>query len=312
MEEGKNYTVYMHICPNDKKYIGITMDLKRRWRNGGIEYKIYNYKENNNSAFYNAIQKYGWNNIEHKILFQNLTKKEACSIEQEMIKKYNTYIHFENSNGYNMTLGGEGGNGIKRESYDDIKGGNNSNAIPINQYDLEGNFINRFPSIIDAYNFLGIKKNSGISNVAKNIGGYKQSYGYVWRYDGDSFDKYDFKRKNSTKIYKYNFFGNIVDIYDNITLAKKSVNKNGCNAISNCCNGMCEKSFGYVWRYEGDSFNKYPIPRFLTQYDTKGNIIGCWESCSQISKYFNDDNVKVRQLIYNKKQYNGFIWVWNK
>ena len=60
----------MHICPNNKKYIGITcQEPEKRWINGK-GYKTNDY-------FFRAIQKYNWNNIKHEILFNNLTKKEA-------------------------------------------------------------------------------------------------------------------------------------------------------------------------------------------------------------------------------------------
>ena len=61
-----NYTVYMHKNKiNGKVYIGITSQqpVKRRWRKGSC------YK--NCNKFYKAIQKYGWNNFEHIILFEN-------------------------------------------------------------------------------------------------------------------------------------------------------------------------------------------------------------------------------------------------
>ena len=62
-----NYSVYKHICPNGKVYIGITMqNPKKRWKNGA------GYK--NNKYFWNSIVKYGWDNICHDILYENLTK----------------------------------------------------------------------------------------------------------------------------------------------------------------------------------------------------------------------------------------------
>ena len=92
----KNYTVYMHICPNGKKYIGITMqELYKRWHYGN------GYKSC--LLFNRAIQKYGWNNIEHKILFTHLSKEEAEKKEIELISKYKTT---NSKYGYNIENGG--------------------------------------------------------------------------------------------------------------------------------------------------------------------------------------------------------------
>lgn len=81
-----------------KRYIGITQNKpNRRWQNG------YGYK-NRNSHFYNAIKKYGWENFEHIILEENLTRKEASKKEKYYIRLYNT----NNENyGYNITSGGD-------------------------------------------------------------------------------------------------------------------------------------------------------------------------------------------------------------
>ena len=92
------YIVYMHTCPNGKKYIGITSQApERRWQKG----KGYAY--GSNPYFYNAIEKYGWENIKHEILFRDLTKEEAEQKEIELIKEYKTS---QRKYGYNIDLGG--------------------------------------------------------------------------------------------------------------------------------------------------------------------------------------------------------------
>ena len=64
----KTFSVYMHTFPNGKKYIGITHDIKRRFRNGkGYEHQIV----------YNAIKKYGWNSVKTTVLYENLSESEA-------------------------------------------------------------------------------------------------------------------------------------------------------------------------------------------------------------------------------------------
>lgn len=96
------YKVYMHIFPNGKKYIGITMqELKARFDNGN------GYK---NNPMKRAIKKYGWENIKHDLLFDNLTKDQAELKEIELISFYNTTnINY----GYNLSKGGKGSNGCK-------------------------------------------------------------------------------------------------------------------------------------------------------------------------------------------------------
>ena len=93
------YTVYQHKNKiNGKVYIGITSRKpEERWGNNGCNYKT-------SPHFYSAIQKYGWDNFEHNILFTNLLKEQACEKEQELIKYYNS---MDKEFGYNSTSGGE-------------------------------------------------------------------------------------------------------------------------------------------------------------------------------------------------------------
>ena len=92
------WTVYMHLFPNNKRYIGITHyeDPTQRWGVGGTNY-IGQY-------VYSGISKYGWDNIQHIVLFDNLTLPQAALLES-------CYIALYSSNniayGYNKTYGGE-------------------------------------------------------------------------------------------------------------------------------------------------------------------------------------------------------------
>ena len=63
----KKYVVYEHLFPNGKRYIGITSKIpEKRWENG------CGYTKSKQPAMYNAVQKYGWENIKHNILFTDL------------------------------------------------------------------------------------------------------------------------------------------------------------------------------------------------------------------------------------------------
>ena len=87
--------VYVYICPNNKRDVGITkQDPQRRWQNGN------GYK---GQVVYEAIQKYKWHNIEHKILYYNLSKDDAEKYEKELIKEWKTN---NRKYGYNVENGG--------------------------------------------------------------------------------------------------------------------------------------------------------------------------------------------------------------
>ena len=95
MEE-KCYTVYMHVFPNNKKYIGMTkVKPQYRWgSNGRYHHNVY---------MMNAIKKYKWENVKHIILYTNLTKEEAEQKEIELIAFYKSN---QREYGYNIQNGG--------------------------------------------------------------------------------------------------------------------------------------------------------------------------------------------------------------
>jgi group I intron endonuclease len=97
----RNYKLYVHIAPNGKRYYGITKQRpEQRWRNGK------GYKDNQHIT--NAINKYGWDNIQHIVIYNDLTEDEAKELEQRFIQWYDTA---NKKYGYNITLGGEGTKG---------------------------------------------------------------------------------------------------------------------------------------------------------------------------------------------------------
>ena len=98
-ELDRNYKLYVHISPSRKRYYGITgKEVEKRWGNDGIRY-------NRQLYFWNVIQKYGWDNFEHEVLFDNLTKEEAELLERCYIALYETN---NRKKGYNATEGGDG------------------------------------------------------------------------------------------------------------------------------------------------------------------------------------------------------------
>lgn len=94
-----NYKVYIHTnLVNGKKYVGITQQVeKERWSNGN------GYREN--KKFYKDIQKYGWNDgFSHEIIKENISYKEARTLEKFYISKYDSVLKGYNNSNFNLGI----------------------------------------------------------------------------------------------------------------------------------------------------------------------------------------------------------------
>jgi len=89
------YVVYLITFPNNKKYCGYSINLKRRWRNEN-EYKTQ-------PAIYRAIQKYGWDNLKKEVLYVFDNSKDALEQEAKCIKEMDL---INKEKGYNLVPGG--------------------------------------------------------------------------------------------------------------------------------------------------------------------------------------------------------------
>ena len=74
----KNYVVYQHVTPYGLYYFGQTQNVERRWSNNGAGYK--------RTSLHPYIEKYGWDNIKHIVLFRDQTKEDALWIENLLIE----------------------------------------------------------------------------------------------------------------------------------------------------------------------------------------------------------------------------------
>ena len=73
----KLYIVYVHITPDGMHYYGVTNNPKNRWGYNGIHYR--------DTSLNTYIEKYGWDNIQHIVLYENLTYEDALKIEDSLI-----------------------------------------------------------------------------------------------------------------------------------------------------------------------------------------------------------------------------------
>lgn len=247
--ETNYYCVYIHTNKtNGKVYIGQTcQDINQRWRNG----KGYV----NNKLFYKAIQKYGWDNFEHKVIFTGLTKDEADKTEIELIS---FYASNNPDKGYNLTIGGDGTNGYRHtdearnkiselqtgriltETWkthigESLKGENapwyNKSFSKEHRKHLSDAHIGQTPSM----GFLG-KKHS--EETKKRMSNIKMGHGV----SQETKNKIGIANSKKVKCIETGM------VYSGLPEASL---KTGCpkSGISMCCNGKQNSCKGYHWEY---------------------------------------------------------------
>ncbi|MBQ3408924.1 MAG: GIY-YIG nuclease family protein [Clostridia bacterium] len=154
--EEKPYYIYIHTCPNLKTYVGLTQNPKVRWDNGE------GYK--NNEDFYEAILRYGWNNIKHEIVAETYYRWVAQRIEKTLITKYS-----RKGKSYN----------ILNEFKEDYKSKRKIPLKKVGKYSKDGNLIKVYSSAAEAER----EGNTNRDNIqACCRGTLKSAGGFVWKY----------------------------------------------------------------------------------------------------------------------------------
>ena len=166
----KNYYVYKHTFPNGKVYIRITsLKPEYRWNNGkGYLKKTKNNKYDQPLMAY-AINKYGWDNVEHEILFKGLSKKTAELKEIELISQYKS----DNREfGYNLEKGGNihGYNNIVFSEIKEVE-------LVLRSGEITQDNVSNIVNNMIAYNFI-VKNMSNNDNHNNVIEWIKSHYKY--------------------------------------------------------------------------------------------------------------------------------------
>lgn len=299
----KTWCVYCHTnIKNNKKYFGITCNKpQRRWRCDGSGYK-------NSLKFYNSIQKYGWENFTHEILFDELDEKRAKNIEIELISKQRN--NFGRDSCYNIT---DGGDGVRRRQSKEEKI-NRSNTSkfkkPVYQISLNGEIIRLWESFEQIKRETGWKYISEISACVNHRGNSNTAKGFIWilknEYDPAIFNAKEYTDKmlfqqilqisNENKILK-----EYLDIND-VILKNKKFKKSSIYCVLNSKEESIKPHrtvYGYVWIYKKDYNKKMDYSgRFKVRNDKYKNkvkmldkdtkeVIRIFESVSEASKHVN-------------------------
>lgn len=285
-EEDRRWCVYMHVCKaNNKKYIGVTSNIRNRWKNDGSGY--FRKKKDGTfeqPVFVRALKKYNnWDeDWEHIIVAHDLTWSEALDLEVELIAlhKTNCNRYKKPSYGYNMTDGGEGVIGItytketrhkmsesakarctdewKRSLSEKIKGRKKTPefverrreimSIPIVQIDLNGNYIETYDSARQAFICTGVDE-SAIRKCCKwqlhTAGGFFWTYKNEW----DLNPQLVVQRKIEQyciQVVQLTLNGEFISQYTSQKNAEKQTGV-PANKIVACCHHQQKSAGGYIW-----------------------------------------------------------------
>jgi group I intron endonuclease len=255
--------IYKITNPKGKIYIGQSIDIERRLK----EYK--NIKCLSQRKLRNSIIKYGWENHIVEVI-------EECSIENlNTIERYWQDYFNVLQHGLNCRLT-QTHDKSGKDSISTKNKKSNSLKKCIIQYDMEGNFIKEWNSIIEAESILKISKISGACRGTNiSIGGF------LWRFKSSPLDNnYKFPtHKNTNKpkseqtkermsnsgknkpqpphfskliskpIVQYDLDGNFIKEWDSITNASISLNID-ISSISKCCRNIYKTTSNFKFKYK--------------------------------------------------------------
>lgn len=125
---------------------------------------------------------------------------------------------------------------------------NNSKNRPILQYDIEGNFIQKFKSVAEAAKILNVNDDSIRSCVR---GKTKKSYGCQWKYEDDDkiITKYDCHRPRKKSVLQLDLNGDVIREFGNAVIASEETGFS-VYVIHNCCKNRTKHTHGYKWKYK--------------------------------------------------------------
>lgn len=275
---------------NGKIYIGKSKDIQRRWE----EHRKDPFRKNSsayNTLFYRAIRKYGIESFQFEVI-EECTEDDLNEKEKYWIKHYNTYIRNPDSQGYNMSEGGEQVYDSKLYDINLIKllwdeGKTPKEISNITKYD--SNILYRY------FNYLNIPVEERNRRAIHN-------------------------REKSVEC--YDLSGKLVNIYPSVSAAVRALkstipNIDSGNICANC-NHKITHIYGYIWKYQDDPISIDDLlklsfhynNREVNQYTLNGKYITTYKSLSEAAKQVGLSVVSGISSVCKGKQKTagGYIW----
>lgn len=235
MNRDRKGIIYVHINKsNGKAYVGQTVQtLQKRWGNGS-EYQTCPF-------FYHAIQKYGWDGFEHKVLECGLEYNELDEREAYWIQYYDSL-----NNGYNLTSGGKGNQILTEEHKEKIR---HSVAMKMGHPVICLNTKEIYESVNAAKRATGAEHIEDCCNgTLKTAGKDKDGNALIWKYLKDYTGEEEIiikpQKRSKTKVM-------CVETLIEYESAKDAERQTGIDStsIGRVCNGKRKSAGGLHWQW---------------------------------------------------------------
>lgn len=305
---------------NGKVYIGQTeQTLNERMKE---HYRHSKREKYNHIVFYRAIKKYGKENFKWEIIDNASNEDELNNKEIYWIDLYKSYIHRKDSNGYNMTLGGDGMRGYKPT--EELK---EKQSLFMKKYYKE----HKHPMLgtkmkdstkrkIGMANSGRIKNNETRLKLSKSLSG-KHNPMYGRRHSEKTKNKMSEAKKGIGKIPIVQFTKNGEFVME-FESALDGANFTGClpTAITTCCKGKRKTANGYVWMYKSDYENGKRVNTEIVnnkqnscvgvvKLSKSGEFVDLYKSVKDGANSVNGDRGTITKCCQGKiKSAYGFIW----
>lgn len=246
---------------NNKKYIGSSMNISRRWMD---------HKRNlNNNVHINKHLQFAWNKYGKDLFKFFIIEKIIVNKSSELFEREDFYIlKFNSINpdyGYNSDMAGDKviTNDVSKRVYKPI--------VVLNKTD--GSFIGEYISIAEVARFLNttdnridrvLNKRLDKSSNNKICPSYK-GYTFVYKEEYDSSKDYSIKHKRGCPVALFNEKFEYIKSFKNCKEASSELNIKLCNIIDS-------KTFGYITHgYYFKTINK--DGSFKNYIDRNGNTL---------------------------------------
>lgn len=287
------YIVYLTTnLVNRKIYIGVhkteNPDVFDGYLGNGLKIQDQSKLRHPKEPFHYAVKKYGIKNFERRTLKVFNTYEEALQLEAEIVNE--EFIKRKDT--YNVTLGG---------------GMPPTYCKHVYQFDLQGNLINDYESILSASKILHIDD----SAIGFAIKYHTKSNGFLWS-DKDTIDLkiFDTTEVQNKIVYLYTLEGEFFKEF-------KSINE--CAKYLGISFGTVQRA--YIEEYKIKNYyisskkldfykpQKIELTGDIHQYQLDGTFIKSYKSVKEVQVAFSKPMYSINQYIRMGRPYRGYLWL---